>query len=145
MIKIKKLSINDLPLLDDIEPEFDTSTIIKDIYKLRGYCLLAVKSNIPVGYVLIYPNVINQLKILCIDNVTVRKKYRQLGIGTKLLREAMKRIDNRVIFIFVRNQTWLIKWYERHGFMKITKEIPNLIGMSDNGFIMSTKYVSLSI
>lgn len=143
-VKIKKLTIENLADLDNIEPECDASSAIKETYKLCGYCLIAYVTSIPVGYLLVYPSLSLNCYTKCIqrfytiDNITIHKKYRKKGIGSVLLKNALNRLNNKKIIIFVRPTQWLINWYKKYNFKLISSEIPNLIGIGDNGFIMST-------
>lgn len=85
----------------------------------------------PIGSCLctVYHN--GKAKVMVIDNVKVKKKHRNKGVGTSLLREAINVAINKHVdaieLVVNRDNTIAKRLYEKVGFRKTNKDHYRLI------------------
>lgn len=118
----------------DLDLEWPFSTEGINYYKKvasgeKGYCLIAEKEGVPVGYVAAVKTVVGYRKssYVEVDNIGVSPEYRSQGIGKKLMEAAEniareQGIDKIFLSAYVGNKRG-ISFYKDLGFEEISLEL----------------------
>ena len=124
-VKIRKMTLNDFEeIKDSFETEFDdfwSSSILKNsLLNESSYYLVATYNNIIVGFTG-YNIILDEVDI---ENIVVRKSFRNKKIGTKLFQNLINHIESlpniKSITLEVSSlNTYAISLYKNFNFKKI--------------------------
>ncbi len=122
-LRCRVLSFLDTSYYDDVMRE-------KEIYQYPSIELVAIKDGIVVGLLDVEyeeePNTIctaHETLGAMIWNLAVHPDYRRKGIGTALLKETQKRLqENQITYLeaWTRDDKWVQRWYLKNQFMKLS-------------------------
>ncbi|WP_461461976.1 GNAT family N-acetyltransferase [Methanobrevibacter sp.] len=137
---IRQFMENDLKRVHEIETmSFNSSYGIEMILKLfeigSGFLVSEIDGYV-VGYIIFWMKEENEGHII---SLAIDKNYRNLGIGTSLLKKAIlvfKNLDVDFVSLEVNaNHESSVRFYENFGFF-IDREVPHYYDNDDSAYVM---------
>ena len=140
-LKIQSVNYDDIPQIREIEEETFIETYPKDLFIMvlemcKDTFLVSKEDNKVIGYIIGYLRDNAEGHVM---SVATHPDYRSQGVGTKLIREDMKRLKekgaNRIgLEVRISNQE-AIKLYERMDFRK-TKRVQDYYQNGEDAWYM---------
>jgi len=141
-VNVRKASREDLSGIVDLLHEFAEFEKLTDYFKITEQklakvlfgseafveCLVAVDAECLVAIAIFYPNfaTFRGQTGMYLEDIYIKSEYRGVGLGSKLLKEVAKtarfRGCERLDFVVLDWNTTAIKFYEKHGAIRVEEE-----------------------
>ena len=136
---ISDASLKDSVVIADIEKECFSlpwsKNAIEKAIKDPSYTVLCKYCD---GEVCAYITALNTPDSVDICNIAVREEFRRRGFASELLRELIRRFENKKVFLEVRSKnTAAISLYEKMGFCFAGKRKSFYSNPTDDAFILT--------